>query len=129
MQIPVTISAPHLELAPNVESLIREKASKLERFYPRITSCRVAVEESVGRRKNGGPYEVRLDLTVPGSELVSRRENEDMMTAIREAFEAARRQLEDYARVQRRDVKRHSMPAADLVSGEVPSEEGEAAEE
>ncbi len=117
MEIPVQITAHDFRLNPTVESEIRDKAAKLEMYYDRITRCRVVIEAPVGHHRHGGPYNVRLDVTVPGSELVvNRQADEDLTVAIRNAFDAMRRRLEDYARQQRGDTKTHEEP---LLSGQV----------
>lgn len=91
-----------------VEKIILEKASKLERYYNRIIGCRVAVEAVQQRQHQGKLYSVRIDITVPGSEIVINRiENEDLYVSIRDAFDAAKRKLEAYAERQRGDVKIH----------------------
>jgi len=98
--------------SPAIEAAIREKVAWLVRFYPRIMGCRIAVEASSHRRMKGSVYRVRIDLTVPGAEIVFGRDpsaphaHEDVYMAIREAFDGVRRQLQDHARVQRGHVKR-----------------------
>jgi cold shock CspA family protein/ribosome-associated translation inhibitor RaiA len=110
MRLPLQITARDLELSPNVEQLIREEAEKLESFYERLTGCRVLVETAhrypTGERVQ---YNVRIDLTVPGAELVIKRQpHPDLWTAIQRAFDAARRRLQDRARRRRGDVKAKS---------------------
>lgn len=96
-----------------VEAKIREKAEKLERFCSDIVSCRVVVEPAHRHHYKGNLYHASIDVTVPGAELVANRENhvnhahEDVYVAVRDAFEAMRRQLEDYERLRRGEVKRH----------------------
>jgi ribosomal subunit interface protein len=97
-----------------IDTVIREKVEKLESFYDRIMSCHVIVEAPHRRHQKGKLYHVRIDITVPGGgELVVKREpskhaaHEDIYVAIRDAFDAARRKLQDYARRQRGDVKSH----------------------
>jgi ribosomal subunit interface protein len=88
---------------------IRDKLDKLERYYDRIVSCRVVLELDARHKQHGKRLTLRIQLKVPGSEIaVTREHGEDIQVALREAFDAARRQLEDYAREQRGDVKRHS---------------------
>jgi len=100
-----------------VEAEIREKAAKLETYYDGIVRCRVTVAAPVGHHHRGGSYTVRIDLTVPGTELVvNRQENEELSIAIREAFDAMQRQLEDYARHQRGSVKAHEATPRARVS-------------
>ncbi len=113
MQSPVQITFRGFEHSDFVEAKIREKAEKLEQYYPHITSCRVIVEAEHHRHHKGNLYNVRIDINVPGKEIVvsqkkhEKHAHEDVYVAIRDAFDAAKRQLEDYARVRRGDVKSH----------------------
>jgi ribosome-associated translation inhibitor RaiA/cold shock CspA family protein len=110
------ISARNLEISPAIEAAIRDAAARLASFYSRIMACRVLVETSHRRRHEGAYYNVRIDLTLPGGELVVKRQPEtDLLTAVQGAFAAAQRQVEDYARIQRGDVK---LPA-DATRGRV----------
>jgi hypothetical protein len=113
MERPVTITAGHLALQPGLETEIRQRVAGLERFYPRLIGCSVLVGGPGRHHRTGGPYEVRLDLRVPGAEPLSitRQHGERLEPAIAEAFAAATRQLEDLIRIQRGDVKRHETPA------------------
>ncbi|MHB8744493.1 MAG: HPF/RaiA family ribosome-associated protein [Sulfuricaulis sp.] len=111
MQNPLHVTLKDMPQSEAVESRIREKADKLSRFYDRIISCRVVVESPQRHHHQGKLYSVRIDLMVPGSELVANRaQDEDVYVAVRDAFEAITRQLEDYARRQRGEVKTHSAP-------------------
>lgn len=106
-----------------IESVILEKASKLERYYNRIMGCRIAVEAVQQRKHQGKLYSVRIDLTVPGSEIVINKiENEDLYVAIRDAFDAARRRLEAFAEKQRGDIKQHEEPPRGRVARIVAAE-------
>src|SRR6266545_1217724 len=105
MQVPLEISTRRIDLSPDLEADLRRRAAKLERLYDRITSCRVAVERPSEHHNEGGPYRVRLDITVPGSELVADKEAEDLNLAIRDAFQAAERQVEELAQRRRGEVK------------------------
>jgi ribosomal subunit interface protein len=108
MQIPLQISLHGIEHSNALYNTIQEKAAKLERYYDRIMSCRVVLE-LVGRHKrHGKQFTVRIDLKVPGGEIaITRDHDEELAVALRDAFDAARRKLEDYARGQRGDVKQH----------------------
>lgn len=100
------ISGRNLEVPLRIESEIRNAAARLASFYNRIMACRVLVETSHRRRHEGAYYNVRIDLTLPGSKLVVKRQPEpDLLSAVQRAFEAVQRQVEDYARLQRGDVK------------------------
>ena len=108
VKIQPTITVRNVSLSEAAKSAILKKASKLDSFYDRITSCRVVVEVPHRHHSKGLLYNVRIDMTVPGKELVVRREpHKDLYVAIRDAFDAARRQLKDFALRQRGDVKTH----------------------
>lgn len=101
-----TRDVPHSEA---LESHIRQKAEKLETFYSNIIGCRVVIEVPHKHKHQGRTFDVRIDITVPGKELVVTREaDEDVYVALRDAFGAAKRQLEDYGRRQRGDIKAHA---------------------
>ena len=108
MQIPLQISLHGIARSNALYNAIREKADKLERYYDRVMSCRVVLELAGRHKRKGKQFSVRIDLKVPGGELAVTREHDaDLQVALRDAFDAARRRLEDYARGQRGDVKRH----------------------
>jgi ribosomal subunit interface protein len=102
MQIPLEIAFKNMERSDAVEARIREKAEKkLDRFAGRITSCRVLVEAPHRHHHTGYTFDVRIDIHVPGEELVVTREStdpahSDVYVAIRDAFDAAVRQLDGH---------------------------------
>lgn len=99
MNIPLQVTFRGLPHSQALETHIREKAEKLEQFFDRLIGGRVVVEQSARHSQQGKPFNIRIDLSVPGKEIVvDRQENEDAYVALRDAFDAARRQLEDYAR-------------------------------
>ena len=99
MEVTLQITTRDIPHSEALESHIREKAEKLEKFYPHITSCRIVVELPHKHHHQGRMFDVHIDMTVPGSEIVvNRAANEDVYVAVRDAFDAAKRQLEDHAR-------------------------------
>ena len=110
MQNPVQITIRDVPQSEALKAHIADKAAKLEEFFPRITSCRIVVERPGQHKRQGKLYSVRIDVRVPGAELVVDRGHlsEDVYVAVRDAFEAARRKLEDYARRVRGEVKAHA---------------------
>jgi cold shock CspA family protein len=123
MQKPLQITAEDFPLSAAMEAEIRERAAKLETFYEGIIGCRVAVAAPITHHRKGGPFKVRIDLTVPGAELVvNRQEEEELSVALREAFDTMRRRLEDYARRQRGAVKTHVGSMTARVSKLFPQE-------
>ena len=116
MKIPLQVTFRAMPHSDAIEAKISEKAAKLDRFYDKIMSCRVVVEESQRRKHQGKLFSVRLDLTVPGKELaVSRHENEDPYVAVRDAFNAAVRLLEEHGRQEHRFVKSHAEPPSGRI--------------
>ncbi len=118
MQRPLKITSRDFPLSKAVEEEIREKAVALETYYERLSGCEVTVHApAIKHHRKGGPFLVGIRLTVPGKELaVDRQAEEELSQAIREAFDAARRQLEDYIRELRGSVKTHEPTALGRVT-------------
>jgi cold shock CspA family protein/ribosome-associated translation inhibitor RaiA len=112
VQQELQITARDVVLTPAEEQAIRDAAAHLETYWDRITSCRVLVEVPRRRGRTGRLYNIRIDLALPGGEVVIRRQpREALLTAVQEAFKAAERRVQDAARRLRRDVKLdHSAP-------------------
>ena len=120
-----------MEPSDAVTARIETEAAKLDTFYDRITSCRVIVEAPHRHHKWGELFHIRIELGVPGKELVVSHEpsphatlshddeaalkkhfevhpeHKDVYVAIRDAFVSARRQLQDYVKRLRGGVKTH----------------------
>lgn len=140
MKSQMQITFRNMKSSPEVERWITDEANKLETLYGRLMGCRVAVEVPHRHRQKGSPYHIRIDLTVPGGEIVVKREptlnararhlqesfnkkhaevhvpHKDLRQTINDAFRAAGRQLQDYARRQRGAVKSSSRLAQGRVS-------------
>ena len=116
MKLPLQIVMRDIPHSDAVEADIRSRVDKLDQFYPDIMRCRVVVELDGKHKHQGKQFNVRIDMTVPGSEIVVDRDRgEDLYVVLRDAFDAAKRRLEDFARRQRGDVKTHEA----LVQGRV----------
>ena len=121
MQVSPQITFRDMEPSPALEVAVREKMGRLERFYDRITACHVVIEAPHRRHHMGRLYGVRIDITLPGGQVVVSRDrqhghaHEDVYVALRDAFDAAYRQLEDYHRRQDGEVKTHQLPSAGQV--------------
>ncbi len=111
MLLPLQVSFRHMERSEPIEALIREKVAKLDASPDHIMGCRVVVEPAGKHHEHGNLYEVRIDITVPDEEIVVTREASqhteyrDIHIALRDAFDSARRKLEDYVRRRRGFVK------------------------
>ena len=118
MQIPLEVTFHNMDHSDAVDANVRERAAKLERYFDRIIGCRVVVEAPHKHSRKGKIFEVRIDVSVPGKEIVVNRNghnnhaHEDVYVAIRDAFNAMGRQLEDHARKSRGEVKTHQTPGA-----------------
>lgn len=108
MQIPLQITVRNLPHSEAIELDIRKKVEKLHLYNDRIMSCRVVIDAVQKHKHQGKEYLTRIDLTVPGAELVvNKHRHEDVYVAIRNAFNALQRQLESFSHKQRGDVKVH----------------------
>ena len=139
--IPTQITFRGLRHSVALEAIIQERVAWLEQFYAGILRCRVLVELPHRHHHEGRHFHVRIEVTVPGTRAIvvnhapslhgrlrDMEDNEhrkDAETdpvhryagvAVREAFDTARRRLEDFAREQRGDVKTHETPEKDVVT-------------
>src|ERR1019366_930785 len=74
MTLPLQITFRNMKHSTELEDWIRAEAEKLETFYHRIIGCRVAIEVPHRHHKKGKPLHIRIDLTLPGKEIVIKRE-------------------------------------------------------
>lgn len=114
MQVPPEMSFRDFEPSEDLRARVEDEIARLERFHDRITSCRVVVEQPHRSRRSGNLYHVRIDVTVPGRELVVSRDpgddeaRRDPVVAIEQAFSAMQRQLEEASREMRGETKTHA---------------------
>lgn len=112
----VQITTRDIPNSSALENAIRKRAQKLNHFYKRIMSCRVVIEAPQKHKHQGKIFNVRIDVTVPGKELVTtHKTNEDLYVAVRDAFDAMTRQLEEHSKKRHGRVKTH----ADLMHGHI----------
>jgi len=122
MPFPLKITYREVHESTELERLVQQEASKLDRFFDRIVSCRVTIERAYAKHRDGDPFRVRIVLSVPGDELcitqlpdmrgtlIGSEEQRVRKSAeidapyksaeyaVREAFKKARRQLQDHVR-------------------------------
>jgi len=107
--LPLQLTMRDMANSQALEATIRKKTEKLKTYYDRITSCRVVIETVQKHKHQGKLFNIRIDVTVPGKELVStRKSNQDIYIAIREGFNAMFRQLEEHSRKRHGRVKSHN---------------------
>ncbi len=116
MQTPLEISFVDIARSPAAETRIRERVTRLEHRFDGITSCHVYVASPHQHQRKGNLFEVRIEVRVPGAELAvadrpgNINAHEDVYVAIRDAFDAMERQLEEWKQRIRGEVKRHTLP-------------------
>lgn len=129
MQTPLQIQFRNLEPSTFIEAAARKRAATLERFVDDIISCRVTIEAPHQKQHHGNLYNVSVDVRVPGKEVVVSRSPdddhafEDVYVAMRDAFDATRRQLQDFQRERRGKVKRHQVPLHGRIAELHPDED------
>jgi ribosome-associated translation inhibitor RaiA len=102
MKLPLEIVFRNVVHTTEIEERIKAKAAKLDRLCDRITGCRVVVESPHKHHTKGNTYYVRIELSVPGEDIVVNRDpqdhdHHDLQIALRDAFQAAQRLLAQYS--------------------------------
>lgn len=123
MQIPLTITYRHMTHSEALDAHIQGEAQKLEKFFERITRCRVTIEQPHLHRAKGRHFRVLVDVTMPGKEIVVGRDPaehfqfEDPYMAVSESFAEVRRQMQDAARRRKARAERGRVsPLRGMVS-------------
>jgi ribosome-associated translation inhibitor RaiA/cold shock CspA family protein len=118
----VQISFRGMETSPSVEAQVQRRAEELQQFSDRVTACRVTLEAAHRRHRQGTIYHVRVELAVPGGKILVNREpgenhaHEDMHVAVRDAFDAARRRLQDHMRRLDGQSRQHEVPSVGRIA-------------
>lgn len=107
MKLPLQISFKNMKSDKHITELINEKAAKLDRLCQDIIQCRVTVAVPHRNHRTGNFYDMTIDISLPGKEIVVSREsqdeieNKDIRHVLKDGFEAAYRQVEEYNRMRR----------------------------
>lgn len=130
MQVDPHIVFEGFPASEHVRAKVEAEVRKLEQFFDRIVACRIIVRKPQSRHHQGDLYSIAVHLTLPGGKEIHADRNppldhahEDADVAIRDVFAAARRKLQDEARVLRGDTKRHE-GAQQAVIGALLADEG-----
>ena len=111
MNFPIQITFRGMEASAGMEEAIRTKAEDLGKYYDRIVRCHVTVEAPSQHHRQGMSYRVRVELSVPGQDIVASRDpgddnaHEDAYVAIRDSFRAAREELKSHVARMREQYK------------------------
>ena len=119
MDQPLEIAFHEMDASPALRQRIQERADRMERHYPHITSAHVVVEPDARSAKGTTAFRVRVEARVPGKELVSSRagngDHHDPYQAVNDAFDAMDKQLDHFRASQRGEVKAHDGPPAGRI--------------
>lgn len=122
MRYPVQVTFRNMSAHEALSEAVRSRAHWLEAFDPDVAGCRVALEFPHRHKKHGRPFSIHIQLSLPGEDVTvshetllhhsvaalydtdtARGDHRDAITAINDAFDIARRRLEDAARIRRGD--------------------------
>ena len=109
MNTPITFR--DLDPSPAVEAHVQEKADKLAKHFDHVTTCKVTISRSNKHHRHGDSFMVRIDLHVPGVDLIAERtsgDSDDIYATVDGAFDDARKRLQthyDKARERRTEVR------------------------
>lgn len=116
MTIPLQIAFRNVDTSEALRATIQNHAGKLEHFSDKILSCRVVVQRIDKRNGAGSGYRIRIHLEIPRENpmvviapAIEKRNHEDAYMAVREAFNAMRRRLGDFARINRGGIRRNAL--------------------
>jgi ribosome-associated translation inhibitor RaiA len=108
----VQISYQGLDPSPALNDAIAARAGQLARLADRLESLRVAVAAPNHRHRHGQQFRVRLELTLPGGDLIIDRDDpgdgEDAYVTVRRAFDALRRRLSTLEEKRRGRQRAHA---------------------
>lgn len=112
MPRPIQITFRDIEPIESVRAYVEERVAKLHTFHPHILSCRVALEGPHRHHLHGGHFRVRLDVAIPGEEVVvgrdahDKKSHENLYAAIDDAAEHMKRALKERSRRHRDQARR-----------------------
>jgi cold shock CspA family protein/ribosome-associated translation inhibitor RaiA len=128
MPMTLQIAFRNMDPSPTAETLVRRRAGELQQFSDRIGTCRVMLEAANRHRLQGRTYHVRVDMALPGGRVVVDQHpghdhlHEDLTGAIRDAFDVARRRLQDHMRRLDGAVKHHEPIAIGRIARVLPEQ-------
>jgi len=119
----IQVTFRDLPYSPAIEFHIKEKAAKLREYFERFIYCHVVLTIPQKHKHQGKLFNVRINLAVPGKEIaVTHQLNQDIYVAIRDAFDALGRRIENYLDRRHGDVKAHRFPLRGYVLRIFPDE-------
>lgn len=130
MQVPLQITFRNMETSEKIEADIRKRVDKLTSHHPEIISCHVVVEAPAQHQQKGGLFKTSIDISCPEGKFVinreppaQRKEHEDVLISLRDAFIAVNRQLDEYSCKRKGEVKMHEEVPRGRISQLFPMED------
>ena len=130
MEMPLQITFRGMDRSAAVEQAVRERAERLDKFSDEIMSCRVVVEAPHHHHHKGNLYHVSIEVHLHGHKTIAitrdpkqHQAHQDIYVAVRDAFDAAQRRIEDHARRRRGKVKHHDVPAHGAIAELFPQDD------
>lgn len=123
MSFPLHIAFRNMDPSESAEALVRARAADLQQVADRIQVCRVVLDCLHRQHTLGRAYRVHIDLTLPGGSILVNRDHDnghthdDVLAAIRDAFETARRKLQSL-KSQRAHRERAERPGESAPASE-----------
>ena len=121
MRDSVQVTFRNMSAHAALSEAVQAGADWLETFHPDVAGCRVALEFPHRHKKHGRPLSIHIQLSMPGEDVIvshqtllhrapaapgsdtTGEDHRDAVAAINDAFDVARRRLEDAARKRRGD--------------------------
>jgi len=116
MEVPLRLTFKNIDPSDAIAFRVRQSVDRLEKFYEGIISCQVVVELPHRHHHKGNLFQVHIDLKIPKEEFIVKQHQKlaashrDVYVAIHEAFDAAKRALEEYKQIKRGHIKTLTSP-------------------
>jgi len=118
MDRPLEVVFRNMKPSAELEADVRARAARLDLLNKHIIGFRVTVELENHTHKTGYIPKVQIEVEVPGKNITVNHKHEhggDALTSIREAFDAAAKQLQEYATRKTLHLKHHE-PATSPIT-------------
>jgi ribosomal subunit interface protein len=106
-QIQITVRS--IPDSPTIEYHVIKHFKKINKIYPKMSNCRVVIDAPQKHKHKGKVFSISIDITIPGKELVSRKQNQNLFVAIRDGFSAIEKLLEKYTKKKKNSLGKYYM--------------------
>jgi ribosomal subunit interface protein len=88
-------SIPH---SSAVEYHINKHFKKISRIYNKVNNCKVVIDTEQKSKHKGKLFGISIYMTIPGHELVCKKQNQNVYVAIREVFHGLEKLLKKHGK-------------------------------